>query len=74
MPAAEGTPRTCSSLRGCGDPPLIRLEAEAKRICSDCPVVSQCRDHAVRTPELWGVWGAMTSRERAKLYPSSTTR
>ena len=53
---------------------LIRLEAEAKRICSDCPVVSECRDHAVRTPELWGVWGAMTSRERARLYPSPTTR
>ena len=60
--------------KGLRGPALIRLEAEAKRICSDCPVVSECRDHAVRTPELWGVWGAMTSRERAKLYPSSTTR
>jgi hypothetical protein len=42
-----------------------------KRICSDCPL-SQCRDHAVGTPDC-GVWGAMTSRERAKLYPSPTT-
>jgi|KBSMisStandDraft_5_1062788.scaffolds.fasta_scaffold31275_4 WhiB family redox-sensing transcriptional regulator len=45
---------------------LNRLEDRAKRICTECPVVTQCREHALSTLELWGVWGAMTSRERAE--------
>ena len=44
---------------------LRRREDAAKRICRQCPVVNECRDHALRTPELHGVWGAMTARERA---------
>jgi WhiB family redox-sensing transcriptional regulator len=40
-------------------------EERAKRICRDCPVVSECREHAVRTPETYGIWGATTPRERA---------
>jgi WhiB family transcriptional regulator, redox-sensing transcriptional regulator len=51
---------------------LKRLEYRAKRICADCPVLVQCRDHALRTPEAWGIWGAMTSRERADLYLPNT--
>jgi WhiB family redox-sensing transcriptional regulator len=43
---------------------LIEQEATAKRICVDCPVLAQCRDHALRVPEAWGIWGAMTPRER----------
>jgi WhiB family redox-sensing transcriptional regulator len=40
-------------------------EERAKRICLDCPVISECREHALRMPETYGVWGAMTPRERA---------
>jgi WhiB family redox-sensing transcriptional regulator len=43
-----------------------RRENAAKLICRQCPVLEQCRDHALRTPEQHGVWGAMTARERAK--------
>ncbi|WP_353360390.1 WhiB family transcriptional regulator [Mycobacterium sp.] len=43
-----------------------RREAQAKRICQDCPVVTACREHALRTPERYGVWGAMSARERAR--------
>jgi WhiB family redox-sensing transcriptional regulator len=51
---------------------LMQLEGIAKRICATCPVMVQCRDHALRTPEIWGIWGALTSRERADhLQPSS---
>jgi WhiB family transcriptional regulator, redox-sensing transcriptional regulator len=39
-------------------------EERAKRICRDCPVIAECREHAVRTPETYGVWGATTPRER----------
>ena len=40
------------------------LEDRAKRICQDCPVVAECRRHALSTPEIYGVWGAMTAAER----------
>jgi WhiB family redox-sensing transcriptional regulator len=45
---------------------LRRREDEAKRICRQCPVLNECREHALRTPEHHGVWGAMTARERAR--------
>jgi WhiB family transcriptional regulator, redox-sensing transcriptional regulator len=39
-------------------------EAAAKQICASCPVISACREHALRAPEKYGVWGALTARER----------
>jgi WhiB family transcriptional regulator, redox-sensing transcriptional regulator len=42
-------------------------EKQAKSICHDCPVLVECRNHAMRTPEKYGVWGAMSARERARL-------
>ncbi|MBX7450898.1 WhiB family transcriptional regulator [Mycolicibacterium sp. 3033] len=42
-------------------------ENDAKAICRQCPVLQQCRDHALRTPEQFGVWGAMTASERSRL-------
>jgi WhiB family redox-sensing transcriptional regulator len=39
-------------------------EAAAKQICAACPVMSACREHALRAPEKYGVWGALTARER----------
>ncbi|TRW88516.1 WhiB family transcriptional regulator [Mycolicibacterium sp. 018/SC-01/001] len=41
-----------------------RREEEAKRICRTCPVLMRCREHALRVPERYGVWGATTPRER----------
>jgi WhiB family redox-sensing transcriptional regulator len=43
-----------------------KQENAAKRICQQCPVLEQCRDHALRTPEPHGIWGAMTAQERAR--------
>lgn len=42
------------------------MENAAKEICLDCPVLTECRSHALKTPELYGVWGAMTAAERAR--------
>ncbi len=36
----------------------------AQRICAECPVADQCREHALTLPEPFGVWGGMTARER----------
>jgi WhiB family transcriptional regulator, redox-sensing transcriptional regulator len=39
-------------------------EAAAKQICAGCPVIAACREHALRSHEKYGVWGALTARER----------
>jgi WhiB family transcriptional regulator, redox-sensing transcriptional regulator len=39
-------------------------EQAAKQICASCPVIVACREHALRAPEKYGVWGALTARER----------
>ncbi|MCV7387241.1 WhiB family transcriptional regulator [Mycobacterium porcinum] len=45
--------------------PLRRREDAAKAICRTCPVLARCRTHALSAPEPYGIWGAMTARERA---------
>jgi WhiB family transcriptional regulator, redox-sensing transcriptional regulator len=44
-----------------------RREAAAKRICSDCPVRSECLEYALRVREPFGIWGGRTEAERRDL-------
>jgi len=48
------------------EPPAARLSREeaAKRVCARCPVMVQCREHALLQPEPYGVWGGLTAAER----------
>lgn len=46
---------------------LRKWEARAKSICLECPVQARCLEHAVTAPEVFGVWGATTPRERAEI-------
>lgn len=39
--------------------------AGAKRVCASCPVAVDCRTHARRTGEAFGIWGGETEIERA---------
>ncbi|NLU83966.1 WhiB family transcriptional regulator [Rhodococcus sp. HNM0569] len=39
-------------------------ERAAKQICFSCPVVAQCRRHALEVQEPFGVWGGMGESER----------
>lgn len=39
-------------------------EEQAKQICARCPVQPQCRDHALRAEERYGVWGGLGETER----------
>lgn len=41
-----------------GSLPMVR------RICGGCPVRTQCLDYALARPELVGIWGGLTTRER----------
>lgn len=44
-----------------------RRDERAKRLCLECPVLQQCRSHALSAREPYGVWGAMTEEERAAI-------
>jgi WhiB family redox-sensing transcriptional regulator len=37
----------------------LEREAQAKAVCSTCPVVAACREHALASGELYGVWGGL---------------
>lgn len=41
--------------------------AEAKRVCSLCPVNSKCLDYALDNEIMFGIWGGKSARERASL-------
>lgn len=38
----------------------------AKRICAHCDVRLDCLALALRTPDLDGIWGGLSARERAR--------
>lgn len=42
-------------------------ERRAKAVCRRCPVMSQCREHALNAHEPYGVWGGMGEQERREL-------
>lgn len=39
-------------------------ESRAKELCSRCPVLAQCRQHALRVREPYGIWGGMSEADR----------
>lgn len=39
-------------------------ENRAKAICNACPVLSACRDHALKVAEPYGIWGGLSESER----------
>lgn len=45
----------------------LAREAAAKAICASCPVIAQCREHALATGELYGVWGGLGEADRRQL-------
>lgn len=45
-------------------PDHMALPLEAARVCWSCPVKTTCLTYAYEHPELQGVWGATTTRQR----------
>lgn len=43
----------------------VRREQAAKKVCAACPVRADCLRFAESGPEVFGVWGGTTQRERA---------
>lgn len=46
----------------------------AQQICSQCPVLDQCRSHALAAQESYGVWGGLTEIEREEWYGTRRRR
>jgi WhiB family redox-sensing transcriptional regulator len=42
----------------------IHTVRDARRICAACEVRDQCLAYAIEHPELEGVWGGLTEKER----------
>lgn len=49
-------------------------ELAAKKVCARCPVIAQCRTHALAVREPYGVWGGMSEDEREAAYLMSKQR
>lgn len=45
-----------------------RRAIAAKQVCLGCPVLAQCRAHALAVREPYGVWGGLTEDEREVLH------
>ncbi len=45
-------------------PSRANREAAAKAVCSTCPVMRLCREHALASREPYGVWGGLSEHER----------
>ncbi len=45
-------------------PARARREARAKEVCQYCPVLEQCRKHALAVQEPYGIWGGLSEAER----------
>ncbi|MBC2641900.1 MULTISPECIES: WhiB family transcriptional regulator [unclassified Rhodococcus (in: high G+C Gram-positive bacteria)] len=43
-------------------------EAHAKALCRRCPVLIECREHALASAEPFGIWGGMSESERAAYH------
>lgn len=45
----------------------VEATAEARRICSGCPVRQECLEWALDTRVPYGIWGGLTERQRRRL-------
>jgi WhiB family redox-sensing transcriptional regulator len=48
-------------------PARANREARAKMVCRRCPVLEQCRLHALSAHEPYGVWGGLSESEREEI-------
>lgn len=49
-------------------------EERAKALCHECPVIEQCRAHALGVPEPYGVWGGLSEDEREQMLSTAAQR
>ena len=47
---------------------------KAMAFCAVCPVVAECRQWALEFPEVWGVWGGTSERDRRQPRAAGVSR
>ena len=45
----------------------MKQSNEAKAICMECPVITECLEYAIRTNQDSGIWGGTTEDERKSI-------
>lgn len=45
-----------------------RRVASAKDVCAACPVMAQCRAHALAVREPYGIWGGLSEEDREEIW------
>ncbi|GGJ64031.1 WhiB family transcriptional regulator [Streptomyces brasiliensis] len=48
-------------------PSLLQIDT-AKAVCRQCPVVDLCRQWALETHEVYGIWGGTSEADRRLLH------
>ena len=51
-----------------------RRVSTAKATCAACPVMAQCRAHALKTKEPYGVWGGLGEEDREVIYAQQASQ
>jgi len=70
----EADPRLFFHPEGERGPARRERDAAARAICQTCPVMLQCRSHALTVREPYGVWGGLTEDDREAVYAAERTR
>ena len=64
----QGSPETFFHPEGERGSKRRNRDDHAKAICSACPVLTRCREHALAVREPYGVWGGLSEDERERIY------
>jgi len=64
----DADPRLFFHPEGERGPARRERDASAREICASCPVLQQCRTHALTVREPYGVWGGLTEDDREAIY------
>lgn len=70
----DADPRLFFHPEGERGPARRERDAAAKRLCEACPVLEDCREHAMAVREPYGVWGGLTEDDREGVYVTQRRR
>jgi WhiB family redox-sensing transcriptional regulator len=55
-------------------PARRKRDDAAKAVCGGCPVLEDCRRHALSAREPYGVWGGLSEEDRETIFASGRRR
>ncbi|MFI7588171.1 WhiB family transcriptional regulator [Spongisporangium articulatum] len=64
----DSDPRLFFHPEGERGPARRERDLAAKAVCASCPVMDQCREHALAVREPYGVWGGLSEDDRQARY------